>query len=167
MCVIPERRGVLKVEVHTSQSHVIVDLAEDLNIDTTDINTAYIEQPGKFAYWATVALQAKFAYERKKQEVNRQEDFLKKTLYGKLDSTIRAQLELDGERITEAKVINAINTHKDYLIEQEHLYQLQSELLELQERFQQLEVAKESMNQRKDMLISLGAQLRLENSNTD
>ena len=165
--MIPERRGVLKVEVHTSQSHVIVDLAEDLNIDTTDINTAYIEQPGKFAYWATVALQAKFAYERKKQEVNRQEDFLKKTLYGKLDSTIRAQLELDGERITEAKVITAINTHKDYLIEQEHLYQLQSELLELQERFQQLEVAKESMNQRKDMLISLGAQLRLENSNTD
>ena len=162
----PFRHEIMSIEVHTQTAHEKVNLAEELEIDNADIATAYSEQPGKFAYWATVALQARFAYERKKQEVNRQEEYLKKTLYGELDSVVRQQMELDGEKITEARVNNAINTHESYLEEQAKLYELQDELLGLQQRYLQLEIAKESMDQRKDMLISLGAHLRAENNNT-
>ena len=165
--MIPERREILQIDVHTLTSHTKVDLAEDLQIYPEDIKGAYIEQSAKYAYWATVALQAKFLYDRKKQEVNRQDEYLKKTLYGRLDAEVRAMLEMDGEKITEAKVGNAINIHENYLAEQDKLYKLQDELLALQEQYQKLEIAKEAMNQRKDMLISLGAQLRLESSNTD
>ena len=160
------RKEILELDVHTQQSHTRVNLADDLTIDTHDINSAYMDQPGKFAYWSAVSLQAKLSYERKKQEVNRQEEFLKKTLYGRLDREARAQLELDGEKITEAKVTNIIYTNAEYLDEQDKLYILQDELLEYQHRYNQLDMAKEAMNQRKDMLISLGAQLRLESSNT-
>ena len=162
-----ERREILEIEVHTSKSHITVNLADDLEIKSTDIKSAYMEQPGKFAYWSTVALQAKFAYERKKQEVNRQEEYLRKTLYGELDSVVRAQMEMDGEKITETKVASNICTNEQYLEEQAKLYELQDELIVLQGRYQQLDAAKEAMNQRKDMLISLGAQLRAENANTE
>ena len=162
-----KRKEMLEIEVHTNNALVKANLADDLEIDTGDINKAYIEQPGKFAYWATVALQAKFVYERKKQEVNRQEEYLKKTMYGELDSIIRKQMEMDGEKITESKVVSNICINEAYLEEQQKLYELQDELLVLQERYYQLDVAKEAMNQRKDMLISLGAQLRQENSNTN
>lgn len=162
-----KRKEMLEIEVRTNNALVKANLADDLEIDTGDINKAYIEQPGKFAYWATVALQAKFVYERKKQEVNRQEEYLKKTMYGELDSIIRKQMEMDGEKITESKVVSNICINEAYLEEQQKLYELQDELLVLQERYHQLDVAKEAMNQRKDMLISLGAQLRQENSNTN
>ena len=161
------RREILEIEVHTNKSRTTVNLADDLDIKSTHINTAYMEQPGKFAYWSTVALQAKFACERKKQEVNRQEEYLKKTLYGELDNLIRKNMEMDGEKITESKVASNICTNEQYLTAQAKLYELQDELLILQERYQQLDAAREAMNQRKDMLISLGAQLRQENSNTD
>lgn len=161
-----DRRDSLKLEVVTKESVTTINLADDLEINPDDIKEAYMEQPGKFAYWATVAIQAKYAYERKKQEVGRQDEYLRKTLYGELDKQTRLKMELDGEKITEARVSNNILTHPKYLSEQEKLYHLQDELLECQERYIQLDMAKEAMNQRKDMLISLGAQLRLENSSS-
>lgn len=160
------RRELMNIEVKTSTAQANINLADDLEIHPYDINAAYIDQPGKFAYWSTVAIQAKFAYERKKQEVSRQEEYLKKTLYGEIDKKVRVKMEMNGDKITEAKVANHILTDTRYLEEQQKLYDLQDELLECQRRYSQLDMAKEAMNQRKDMLISLGAQLRLESDNS-
>ena len=162
-----ERFSVLNIEVKTQSSTHQVNLGDDLLIEPEHLNDAFIEQPAKFAYWATVALQAKSLVDKKKLEVDKQEDYLKKNLIGELDGEVRKEMELNGEKITEAKVTNGIYTHEMYQEEQAKYYQLKEELLELQNKFAVLDMAKESMNQRKDMLISLGAQLRMEGNNAD
>lgn len=140
------------------------DLGDDLKFTPEDINTAYMEQPAKFAYWAVVAAQAKSAMDKKKLEVERQDEFMKKALIGELDRAVRRNLELEGERITEAKVTNNIYAHPRYREEQAKLYALQDELAELQSQYGLLYAAKDAMTHRKDMLVSMGAQLRQENN---
>ena len=74
---------------------------------------------------------------------------------------------MNGEKITEQKVLNGIYYSTEYRDEMSNLYELKEELLELQSQLSVLDIARESMNQRKDMLISLGAQLRQEGNNLD
>ena len=73
-----ERFSILNIEVKTQSSTHQVNLGEDLLIEPEHMNEAFIEQPAKFAYWATVALQAKSLVDKKKLEVDKQEDYLKK-----------------------------------------------------------------------------------------
>lgn len=159
--------SILEVLVKTRTSENQVNLAEDLAIDYVNINEAFCEQPAKFAWWATVASQAKALVDAKKAELERAEDYLKKTLVGELDSEVRMTLEMNGEKVTETKVTNGIYIHPKYKESQEKYYTLKGELLELQQKMAILDIARESMNQRKDMLISLGAQLRQEGGNID
>lgn len=159
--------SILEVLVKTSTSENQVNLAEDLAIDYVNINEAFCEQPAKFAWWATVASQAKALVDAKKAELERAEDYLKKTLVGELDAEVRMTLEMNGEKVTETKVTNGIYIHPKYKESQERYYTLKGELLELQQKMAILDIARESMNQRKDMLISLGAQLRQEGGNID
>ena len=140
------------------------DLETDLKFTPEDINTAYMEQPAKFAYWSIVAAQAKAAYDKKKLEVERQEDYMKKMLISELDKIVRHKLEDQGKRITEAMVSSNIYTHPFYAEEQQKLYALQDELLELQRQCSLLYAAKDAMIHRKDMLVSMGAQLRQESN---
>ena len=158
---------ILEISVKTKKSENTVDLAEDLKIDSANINEAFCEQPAKYAWWATVAAQAKALVDRKKLEVDRKDDFIRKTLIGELDAEVRQELEMNGEKVTETKVTNSIYCHPRYKEEIGELYALKSELNALQQNLTTLEIAKESMNQRKDMLISLGAQLRQEGNNVD
>ena len=159
--------SILEVLVKTRTSENQVNLAEDLAIDYVNINEAFCEQPAKFAWWATVASQAKALVDAKKVELERAEDYLKKTLVGELDAEVRMTLEMNGEKVTETKVTNGIYIHPKYKESQERYYTLKGELLELQQKMAILDIARESMNQRKDMLISLGAQLRQEGGNID
>ena len=157
----------LMIEVKTKTSVTQVDLNEDLRIDPMNISADFCEQPAKYAYWATVTAQAKSLVERKRLEVEKLEDYLKKTLVGELDGEVRRELEMNGEKITETKVVNGIFVHPKYVETQEKLYSLKEELVDLQQKFAVLDIARDAMNQRKDMLISLGAQLRVEGNNAD
>lgn len=159
--------SILSIEVKTRTSTTQMDLAEDLKIDSVDINQAFCDQPAIYAYWATVAAQAKALYDRKKLAVDKKEDYIKKTLVGELDTEVRMELEMNGEKVTETKVTNGIYVHSRYKEEIAELYEMKEELLELQAQVTTLEIAKDAMNQRKDMLISLGAQLRQEGGNVD
>lgn len=158
---------ILNIEVKTRVAIDRINLAEDLKIDSANINEAFCEQPAKFAYWATVAAQAKALVDRKKAEVDKLESYMKKTLVGELDAEVRREMEISGERITEAKVTNGIYAHEKYQEAQIQLDVLKDELLGLQEDLAVLDIGRDSMNQRKDMLISLGAQLRQESDNAD
>ena len=159
---------ILDIHVKTSKDEIQkLNLANDLKINIANINTEFCEQPAIYAYWATLAAQAKTIYESVKLRVTEKEDYIKKSLVGELDVEVRMHLESNGERITESKVANAIYVHPKYLEEQAQLYKLKQELQQAQAQLTTLEIAKESMNQRKDMLISLGAQLRQEYGNTD
>lgn len=159
--------SILHIEVKTRTSINELDLYEDLRISPENLNTDFCEQPAKYAYWATVAAQARALVDSKKADVERCEDYLKKTLVGELDTEVRRDLEMEGEKVTEAKVTNGIYVHEKYRAEQQKLYDLKDELLKLQSELAVLDIAREAMNQRKDMLISLGAQMRQEGSNAE
>ena len=158
---------ILNIEVRTKSSVNQINLAEDLKVAMENINECFIEQPAKYAYWATVAAQAQSLVDHKKLEVDKQEEYLKKTLIGELDTEVRQELEMNGERVTETKVTNGIYVHPRYLEHQEILFELRQELLDLQENSTILNIAKDSMMQRKDVLISLGANMRNEGTNLD
>lgn len=158
--------SILSLTVKTKNSENTVDLGEDLKINSTDINQDFCEQPAKFAWWATVAVQAQALVDRKKMEVDRQDEYIRKTLIGELDADVRMELEMNGEKATETKVTNRIYVHDRYKEEVKKLYDLKDELLDLQVQSATLNAAKEAMIQRKDALISLGAQLRTEGVNS-
>ena len=142
-------------------------LEKDLKFTEEHLNTAYIEQASKFAFWATLAVQAKAKVDKKKLEIDQKEAYIKKTLMGKLDAFVRHKLADAGKRITEAQVINEIYVQPEYLTACDELWTLQEELSELQLQSGLLSTAKEAMIQRKDMIISLGANLRQEINNIE
>lgn len=158
--------SILELNVKTKTSENTVDLGQDLKINSADINQDFCDQPAKFAWWATVAVQAQALADRKKMEVDKQDEYIRKTLIGELDSEVRMEMEINGEKATETKVTNRIYVHEKYTKEVKKLYELKDELLELQHQSAVLQVAKEAMIQRKDALISLGAQLRTEGNNS-
>lgn len=157
--------SILNITVKTKTSENTVDLGEDLKINISDINQDFCEQPAKFAWWATVAAQAQSLVDRKRLDVDRQDDYIRKTLVGELDTEVRNEMEMNGEKATEAKVSSRIYSHDKYQAEVNKLYMWREELLELQLQAARLNAAKDAMVQRKDALISLGAQLRLEGNN--
>lgn len=143
------------------------DLNEDLRINSSDINESYIDQPSKFAWWAVLAAQARAKADRIKSAIEKQDEYIRKILTGELDAEVRKNLELDGEKVTEGKVTNGIYQHERYIEEMDKLHNLRDEYVEANEDACILEAAKDALNQRKEMLISLGAQMRIDMSNTE
>ena len=135
------------------------ELGDDLAIDPGDINQSFIDQPGKFAWWAVMAAKARAA--------EKQDDFIRKTLVGTLDSKVRQELELDGEKITESKVTSGIYKHADYVAAVDEYNKLREQWVQANEDASVLEAARDAMYQRKDMLISLGANMRMDMSNVE
>ena len=159
--------SILSVEVKTKRTTDVMNLADDLAIDEGNINEAFINQPALYAWWATVAAQARAISDHSKLDVERQEDYIKKTLMGELDTKVRQELDMNGEKITESKVEKAIYASEEYKAANEELFALKEKYLNDSETAITLEIARDSMNQRKDALISLGAQLRNESDNSD
>lgn len=159
-------KDILKTSFTVNDENVTMELSDDMVINVADITESYVDQPAKYAYWATFAALLRSKANKLKQQVDRETDYIKTTLTGSLDSKVRIQLELDGEKITESKVSSAIFTHPEYIAHKDKLKTLQEEYLEADEKARLLEVGKETMNQRKEMLISLGAQLRTDYDGT-
>lgn len=158
--------SILEVTVKLPQNSYDLDLAKDSQIDVNNLNQGFIEQPTIFAWYATLAALAKSKVTRLKREVEKQDDYIKKTLIGTLDSKVRKQLEINGEKVTETKVTNAIYADVEYISNIQKLNGLKDELTDAEENSAILDVARETMIQRKDMLISLGAQVRSDYDNT-
>lgn len=157
--------SILEVKVKLPQNAYTLNLAEDSKIDVNDLNQGFIEQPTIFAWYAVLAALAKSNVTCLKREIEKQDDYIKKTLIGTLDGKVRKQLEIDGEKITETKVERAIYADPEYIANVEKLSDLKDRLTVAEENSAILDVAKDTMIQRKDMLISLGAQVRSEYDN--
>ena len=76
-------------------------------------------------------------------------------------------MEEIGEKVTESKVEKLIYQHTSHVEALEELATLRLELAKAVADAVTLRAAKDAMEQRKDMLISLGAHLRDEGSNTE
>lgn len=136
----------IKIDGHAYEN----TLDSDLRIDRTDLDEEFCTQHEKFAKYATL-------HEFAKAE----EALLKRALgiqYAQLDKTTRVHFEQQKMqnpkfKFTEKMVENTVVTHEDYQT-------LQLELLNARKLAGILGANREAFAQRKEMLISLGANLR-------
>lgn len=162
-----DKSEVLSITLNMNGNEYANNLAEDLQIHEDNLNADFCDQPAKFAWYAVLSAKAKHEASLAKFELDKMEEYIKKTLIGELDAEVRHNLEFEGEKITESKVEKAIYKHSKYKEQVEKLNELKLEWLDKNHTAVLLEFAKEAMMQRKDMLISIGANLRAQMENTD
>jgi len=134
----------LKMTVKLDKTHKF-DLNIDLDINRTDINTELSHQPAQFAWYATLNELARDKVQTLKNQLG--------ILESELDFKIRRDWDTDSGKMTEAGVAAAIKLNLKH--------QQQTELyLEAMKNQGILNVAKLAFEQRKDMLISIAANMR-------
>jgi len=124
---------------------------DDLKISEADINTMLETQPSRYVFWAKMAAIAKVLVEKWKYELEKYE--------AQTYTFIRSQKESRGERVTEKQLQSAI-------VLDPRFRQLRERLLKARLQYDHLAAIKEAFAQRKDMLMSLGANLREEMDTT-
>jgi len=124
-------------------------LNQDIQINPADLDTEFKDQALKFIYWATLSELAKDLANRKKYELD--------MFYARLDHSIRQNAVVNNIKLTEKMVENTVVTNEEY-------QKAMKEYNEARKQAGILQVAKEAFNQRKDMLVSLGANYRAEGS---
>ncbi len=141
---------ILKLEISLNGKKYESDAANDLRIDRTVLDEEFATQHMRFAYYGTL-------HEMAKDKVVRLKVALE-TLYAQLDHEKRqaaAGLKTSnpGFKYTEAMCENEIKTDQRYQAKN-------MEYLDAMQTSGVLGVAREAFAQRKDMLISLGANAR-------
>lgn len=130
------------------------DLESDLYIDHGNLEEEFLNQPEKYAWWGATAEIAKDLVARQK--------FLLERLAAILDHHIRTGAVTESVpgkavRLTEKQIEHSINSNEDY---QKAMFSY----LDLKKQLGLLQAGKDAIEQRKDMLISLGANYRAEAS---
>jgi len=134
-----------------SGAELTADLQSDVRIESTNLEEEFLHQPERYAWWASVAELAKDLVARQK--------FMLERLAAKLDHAerLRAASSVPPTKLTEKMMEHYINSHEEY---QEAMLQF----LEFKKQYGLLSVGRDAMEQRKDMLISIGANYRAEAS---
>lgn len=136
------------VSEHVVGSHTYEStLDEDLFINRNDLNSEFSSHAEKFAYYST-------CFELASDKLRRYEVELKR-LYAVLDANKRSELINAGVKYTEKMIENSVITDDAYRA-------LQDEALDAERQVGLLKAARDAMAQRKEMLISLGANQRSE-----
>jgi len=128
------------------------NLMEELRIEKDDLDTCFVEQPGKYAWWAVLAQLSASKTDLAKAEVER--------LEGELDEDIRRVILTGGEKPTEDMVKRRIKNHPDYVQANKYYYDCKRTSDILNE-------ARKSFDHRKESLISIGANERAQGNNAD
>jgi hypothetical protein len=137
----------IKVEIEINKENYESELYDNLTIDDTDLDKEFVEQPRLFAWWAAVETLIKDLYETKKTQLKRD--------YAVIDARVREEGKITETRLTEKMIENTVITDPKYQI-------AENELAEIRKQFSLAHVGKEAFEQRKEMLISLGANRRSE-----
>jgi len=124
-------------------------LDSDLEIDRDDLNGEFQEQAKKFAWWAALSELAKDKQAGLKHELDK--------VYARLDHASRsnAAASIPPVKLTEKMVENEVITSPIY-------EQAMQNYLQAKKEYGLLMAGREAMSQRKEMLISLGANYRAE-----
>jgi len=122
-------------------------LEEDVKINSSDLDGEFVEQPRKYVWWAVLSEIAKDLVAQKKYEME--------MLYARLDHEKRTAAMAAKVKLTERMVENEVITDTRY-------QKCMAEYLEIKKQNGVLGAGKEAFAQRKDMLISLGANYRAE-----
>lgn len=128
----------------------VLNVQEELSVSEETLSQDYMEQAGKYAWWAVLAESAKAQRDKKEIDMDKAE--------AEADKRVRKELELDGVKITESLVKSRIKLDSEYL-EAVDAYN------KAKKNAAVLDKLVRAFDHRKEMLISLGAQLREEKGN--
>lgn len=137
---------LLEVSIKLPSGEIkLFNIEEELAISETDLNRDFIQQPGKFAWWASLAESAK--------EIEEKLEVYQERVEGEADKRARRQLEVDGVKVTEGSVKSMIKTD-------EELMNASLAYNRAKKNAATLKQIVKAFEQRKEMLISLGAHIR-------
>jgi hypothetical protein len=125
-------------------------IQDDLNIDVNNLQEEFAEHSRRFAWYST-------AFELASAEADRKDAALKRT-YAIMDANMRETLKSLGQKFTEKVVEGRVLTCPEYV-------KAEDAALAAKEMKGLLKAARDAMAQRKDCLVSLGANLRAEMQN--
>lgn len=131
--------------LHVGELTFASKLQEDLFIDRSDLNEAFVKHPERFAFYST-------CYEIAAAHENQHKVALDR-LYAILDHEKRGELQMAGVKTTEKMVENSVITDERYTA-------LQEELLNAQKAAAVCKAAMFAMQHRRDMLVQLGSAAR-------
>lgn len=137
----------LDVEVTFNGITYQSSLEEDITINPSDLDSEFVEQSRKYAWWAILSEVAKDLMGQKKYQME--------LLYAKLDHEKRTAAMTNKVKLTEKMVENEVITDPRY-------QKMMAEFLSIKKDYGVLLAGKEAFTQRKEMLISLGANYRAE-----
>jgi len=137
----------LEVQTEIGGVEYNATLEEDIEIDPSDLDAEFVEQPRKFAWWAMVCELAKDQLARRKYDMEK--------LYAKVDADKRMDAVKNKVKKTERMIENEVITDKRY-------QQAMLKFLDAKKQHGILYAGKQAFEQRKEMLISLGANYRAE-----
>lgn len=124
-----------------------VDVDAELKIDRGDIQKCFMDQPGKYAWYSTVHAAAMTYVDRCKLELAITES--------KTASRLRSQADSKGKVPSEAAIDKILPGEPEVIAAHE-------KLIKAEEQEGVLRAVKEAFQHRRDMLIQMGYDLRLE-----
>ena len=141
-------KSVLKLYIAEKVINVDIRMFE---INETNLSQELARQAAQYAWLATLAVEAESDMVRKAAMRERE--------YANIDLDFRDEMRASGEKCTEGMIRAVVTTDEDYMaaVEAENAAKYQYQLLKMLVR---------AMEQRANMLISLGAYLRHEESMT-
>lgn len=156
-----EHDELLRVSLVYNNRRYSPELAEELKIDQNDLDNEFSEQPKKYGWWATL-------HALSQEKVDQLEQALVVT-EAEIDHKFRSEgsiTEYDEEggetniKLTEDGMKRAISRNTD-------VKALKGQIIDAKKNAAVLKGAKDSFDQRKDMLIQLGASSRKEYANPE
>jgi hypothetical protein len=117
----------------------------DLDIKEQDINDELKKQPVRYVFWARMTAFAKVVYAKWKRELDKYS--------GQTYSFIRREMEARGEKFSERLLDSKVLLDVKY-------QELSDKVLRARLQLDHLTSIKDAFQQRKDLLMSLGANLR-------
>lgn len=153
-------RKELQFQVQLDKLHAL-DLDKDLSVDRTKINDEMGEQPGMFAWYAVLSELARHKAKTCRRQLKSKEGGLK-TLYAELSLKTRQSAVEQNIKTTEGSIDSVVRTLEPYK-KAEREYDLEEQkCIDVERDAALLYVAKEAFEERLDMLISIGANMRKE-----
>lgn len=146
--------NVLDIDITIGNVGYSNSIKEDLEINKDDLDSEFLNQSEKFAYYGTLSELAKDKLARRKRELD--------LLEAQIDGEVRIQAS--NIKAADPKVKITVDAIKAAIVGDPRYQAKISEILDSQKMAGILNVAKEAFQQRKDMLVSLGANSRLFNN---
>lgn len=147
MAIIDAIKGTKITVKGTNGKSVEIDIADILSINDADISKEFVQQPALYGFFSVLLARA----ERDAALADLQKD----QEYAMADASVREELEMSGIKSTEAMVKNMVMTDAEYAA-------AVAKKVEADYEQKVLKALSSALQQRAEMLISLGAHLRHE-----